>query len=363
MPALAQNLKITRRKIRAILHDPEKTAQAVHLIYVHDTQPGIKRVKRGRSFTYVFENKKVDAETLDRIRKLVIPPAWENVWICPLANGHLQVTGLDVKKRKQYKYHELWNELRSQTKFYRLLEFGKTLPAIREKIKKDLALHGLPMEKVLAAVVSLMEHTSIRVGNNMYEKLYGSYGLTTLKNKHVKLQGEKMQFCFRGKKGVVQNLSIRSKRLSHIVKQCRDIPGKELFQYYDEQGNHKCIDSGMVNHYLKEVTGNDFTAKDFRTWAGTLHALQACKEIGAGETQTATKKNIVAVLDKVAEHLGNTRTVCKKYYVHPVVLSLYEKKQLEKYFKDAGALDKNGDAAGLSCEEKMMLEMLEKEIA
>jgi DNA topoisomerase-1 len=355
-------LRIDKRKLRSIIHDPEKSAGAVNLIYVRDTEAGITRIKRGRNFIYTYKNKIIkDEEVLLRIRKLVIPPAWKNVWICQHANGHLQATGIDVKKRKQYKYHPLWNELRSQTKFYRLAEFGKVLCLIRERIEKDLALPGLPLNKVLAAVVSLMGHTSIRVGNNMYEKLYGSYGLTTLKDKHVTLNGTTMQFCFKGKKGIQQKISIKSKRLARIVKQCRDIPGKELFQYYDEQGQHKCIDSGMVNHYLKEITGKDFTAKDFRTWSGTLHALTAFKELGCAGTKTSVKKNIVSALDAVAEHLGNTRTVCKKYYIHPVVISLYENNKLDNYLKQKKNAGKNNEIKGLTPEEKVLMKILEKE--
>jgi DNA topoisomerase-1 len=353
--------KIDKRKIKTILRDPKKTADAVNLVYVSDTQPGIKRIKRGRDFIYVYRNKPVkNEETLSRIRKLVIPPAWKNVWICSLDNGHLQATGLDVKNRKQYKYHSSWNELRNQTKFYRLLDFGKNLSAMRDKLKKDLALPGLPLKKVLAAVVSLMENTSIRVGNNMYEKLYGSYGLTTLKDKHVKLNGENMLFSFKGKKGVHHKISVKSKKLAHIVKQCRDIPGKELFQYYDEDGHHKCIDSGMVNQYLKEISGQDFTTKDFRTWSGTLFAFIELKKLGAAEIQAAVKKNIVAALDAVAAHLGNTRTVCKKYYIHPVVISLYENNRLSKYFQPA-ANEKKDVPPGISVEEKIMMKILEKE--
>ncbi len=356
------NSSITKRTIRTIISDPEKTANAVNLVYVRDTQPGIKRVKRGRDFIYLYKNKPVkDPAILSRIKSLVIPPAWENVWICSLTNGHLQATGLDVKKRKQYRYHPSWSELRNQTKFYRLLEFGKTLPLIRERVEKELALPGLPLNKVLATVVSVMEHTSIRVGNNMYEKLYGSYGLTTLKDNHVKWNGDTMKFCFKGKKGVQQNISISSKRLSRIVKQCRDIPGKELFQYYDEQRNHKCIDSGMVNQYLKEITGQDFTAKDFRTWSGTLHALKAFKQFGCVNSKAEAKKNILAALDTVAGHLGNTRTVCKKYYVHPLVITLYENSCLEKYLQQVKAIEKNNKIKGLTLEEKVMMRILEKE--
>lgn len=362
METTTQITKLNKRNIRAIIRNPEKSAEAVNLVYVRDTVPGIKRVKRGRDFIYLHKNKPVkDPAILSRIKSLVIPPAWENVWICTLTNGHLQATGVDVKKRKQYKYHSSWSDLRNQTKFYRLLEFGKAIPAIREKVEKHLALTGLPLNKVLATVVSLMEHTSIRVGNNMYEKLYGSYGLTTLKDKHVTWNGTTMKFSFKGKKGVAQKISITSKRLSRIVKQCRDIPGKELFQYYDDQGNHKSIDSGMVNQYLKNITGQDFTAKDFRTWSGTLHALMAFKQFGCARTKAETKKNILAALDLVAGHLGNTRTVCKKYYVHPLVITLYESSGLEKYLQQVSSLEKNNGMKGLTIDEKVMMHILGKE--
>jgi len=290
---------------------------------------------------------------------LVIPPAWENVWICHLENGHLQATGVDVKNRKQYKYHSLWNALRNQTKFYRLYEFGKVLPSIRKQLEKDLSLPGLPVEKVLALVVSLMEQTSIRVGNSAYEKLYGSFGLTTLKDKHVNVSAGNIQFVFKGKKGISHNISISNKRLAKLVKQCRDIPGKELFQYYDADGNHKSIDSGMVNGYLKAITGEDFTAKDFRTWAGTVHALTEFGGVDAAETQTQIKNNIVMVLDRVAEHLGNTRTVCKKYYVHPAIVKLYEDNNLHAYLdKLVKKESKNNE---LYSTEKLLMTILENE--
>lgn len=359
---IANDIHISAKKIHSIRHDAKKTAQAIHLVYVEDKQTGITRVKKGDSFHYLNGNKKVlDQSTLDRIQKLVIPPAWENVWICPLENGHLQATGIDQKNRKQYKYHALWNSLRNQTKFYRLHEFGKTIPAIREQLEKDLSLPGMPVEKVLAAVVCLMEQTSIRIGNSIYEKLYGSFGLTTLKNKHVHVVGSTIQFVFKGKKAIAHNINIKSKRLAKIVKQCRDIPGKELFQYYDEEGNHKCIDSGMVNNYLKTISGQDFTAKDFRTWAGTVHAISAFKEIDAGETLADIKKNIVAVLDRVAQHLGNTRTVCKKYYVHPILIELYESNGLSCYLKRLTTMQKQTKANDLLAEEKLLMQILEKE--
>jgi DNA topoisomerase-1 len=352
-------IKIPRRKIRSISKDPEKTAKAVNLVYVHDRQPGIQRIKRGKHFSYRWEDKKVtDKATLQRIKSLVIPPAWENVWICPFENGHLQVTGLDAKKRKQYKYHPLWNSLRNHTKYYRLLEFAKVLPAIRKRLEKDLSLHGLPAEKVLALIVSLMERTHIRVGNNFYEKLYGSFGLTTLKNRHVTVNGTKLQFVFKGKKGVEHNITLKSKKLAALVKKCMDIPGKELFQYYDETGQKKPVDSGMVNEYIKKISTADFSAKDFRTWAGTLAAYLAFKESGIPESESDKKKKIVEVLDTVSKHLGNTRNVCKKYYIHPAILSLYENKSAKKYLVDTRNAIAN-DNSLLHPEEQTLVKILE----
>lgn len=351
-------LDFGKQNIEDLLKDGKKSAEAVDLVYVDDRQPGIERRKSGEQFDYYIGRKKVrDKATLGRIKSLVIPPAWENVWICRQANGHLQVTGIDAKGRKQYKYHPNWTALRNHTKFYRLLQFGKRIPDIRRRIEHDLAKRGLPAEKVLAAVVCLMDQTSIRIGNSAYEKLYGSFGLTTLKDQHVKIRGDQMQFIFRGKKGVAQKVSIKNRRLARIVKNCRDIPGKELFQYYDHDGNHKCIDSGMVNAYLKEISGEDFTAKDFRTWSGTVHALMALSDLGLGENKTQTKKNIVAALDSVASHLGNTRTVCKKYYVHPLILTLYEENRLHLYLDCEG----QNCPEGILLEEHIVMTILERE--
>jgi DNA topoisomerase-1 len=351
--------QIPKRKIRTLIKDPAKSAEAVNLVYVNDSDPGIQRIKKGSSFEYWSDGKQVtDEEDLLRIKHLVIPPAWENVWICKLPNGHLQVTGWDVRKRKQYKYHTMWNALRNHTKFYRLYQFGTALPPMRLRIEEDLAKQGLPLEKVLATVVSLMERTNIRIGNNAYEKIYGSYGMTTMKDKHVKISGSNIKFSFKGKKGVFHDINIKSKRLATIVKKCQDIPGKELFQYYDEVGNRKPIDSGMVNEYIKSISGGDFTAKDFRTWAGTVQALLAFKEMGYSETATGTKKNIVAALDVVSGLLGNTRTVCKKYYVHPMIISLYETQTLDKYLKQLDDMEKDDGIAGLTSEEKVLMNIL-----
>lgn len=358
METLAEEIrKLPKRKIRSIVNDPEKTAGAVNLMYVHDSRDGIRRIKKGKGFTYISGNKHVnDKITLERIKKLVIPPAWESVWICDLPNGHLQATGIDVKNRKQYKYHTLWNSLRNHTKYHRLLDFGKSLSAIRKQLDKDLSLPGLPQEKVLALVVSLMEKTSIRIGNNFYEKLYGSFGLTTLKDKHVEITGNQVKFIFKGKKGVEHEINLKSKKLSGLVRKCRDIPGKELFQYYDDSGMRRPIDSGMVNEYIKQLSGSDFSAKDFRTWAGTLHAFLALKESSGFETESECKKNIVEMLDRVSTHLGNTRTVCKKYYVHPVLISLYENNTLEKYLTDSGHIP---DTTGLTPDEETVIKILE----
>ncbi|MBA3674117.1 MAG: DNA topoisomerase IB [Chitinophagaceae bacterium] len=356
-----EEIKITNKKIKSIGSDPEKTANAINLVYVNDTDVGITREKAGEKFQYFLNGKKVnDDEELLRIKHLVLPPAWTNVWICPKENGHLQATGLDIKGRKQYKYHSDWNKFRNQTKFYRLHEFGKVLPAMRLKLENDLSTPTLGKEKVLAAIVSLMERTNIRVGNNFYEKLYGSYGLTTLKDKHVQIDGNKLKFSFKGKKGVFHDISIKNNKLSKIVKQCRDIPGKELFQYFDENGVKNSIDSGMVNDYIKTISGgSDFTAKDFRTWAGTVQALLELKSLGCCETQVETKKKIVEALDSVSSHLGNTRTVCKKYYVHPLILSLYETNELEKYTTELDKIEKDDHKTDLTSAEKAVMKILE----
>ena len=343
--------------LKKLSQDPVATAEAIHLVYVNSKDEGIERVGAGKGFKYLFRGQIIkDKPTLKRIRSLVIPPAWKNVWICHIAEGHLQATGLDVKNRKQYRYHPMWNELRNKTKFYRLPEFGKLLPTIRKQLDTDLALPGLPKEKVLAAVVSLMEKTGIRIGNEFYEKLYGSFGLTTFKDKHAEIKGSKLKFCFRGKKGVEHTVSLKSRKLATIVQNCRDIPGKELFQYIDEEGNRQSIDSGMVNEYIRKLAGEDFTAKDLRTWCGTLAALTAITENGI-ETGGNSKKKVIAVLDKVSEQLGNTRTVCKKYYVHPSLLELYEDGKLDKWLfkKDSTAKNENG----LSPIEKKLITVLE----
>ncbi len=359
MAEILEPITMKRSQLKKLSLDPEATARAVRLIYVNSNDEGITRMKSGKGFIYKYKGNVIKDKTeLERIRLLVLPPAWEDVWICTLPNGHLQATGKDVMKRKQYRYHPLWNQLRNKTKFYRMLELGKVLPAIRKQIQKDLGLTGLPKNKVLAAVISLMEKTGIRIGNEFYEKLYGSFGLTTLKDKHVTINGATVKFSFRGKKGVEHLVSLQSKKLSKIVNQCRDIPGKELFQYIDEEGKRQSIESGMVNEYIKEIAEGEFTAKDFRTWCGSVAALNALKETGSFEDEKEAKKKIVEVLDKVSLQLGNTRTVCKKYYVHPSLLDLYENGKMEKWLEKLNGCKKSDDC-DLEAEEKIFMNILE----
>jgi DNA topoisomerase-1 len=350
---------LSHKEFLRIDRDYEKAAAIADLVYVNDSLPGISRVKKGKKFTYIYDKKPLKNKgEIERIKKLVIPPAWTNVWICPLPNGHIQATGFDIRNRKQYKYHHLWSSLRNQTKFHRLYEFGKVLPKLRLKLEEDMIKTDLSEEKVLATVISLMERTYIRIGNNDYEKLYGSYGLTTLKDKHVSIKGQELVFCFKGKKGKLHTISLKNKKLAKAVKACRDIPGKELFQYVDKEGTRKSIDSGMVNQYIKTATGMDFTAKDFRTWAGSLNILWAFKSIGEAMSDSECKKKIVEALDQVSLKLGNTRTICKKYYVHPGLISMYEQNNLQKYLAGLDEIEQPDDVSGLTTSEKILMKIL-----
>lgn len=354
-------IQLSHKEFLKIDRDYTKAAKAADLLYVSDKDPGIIRKKKGKGFVYIYDSKPLKNKSqLERIKKLVIPPAWTNVWICYKENGHIQATGLDLRKRKQYRYHALWNTLRNETKFHRLFEFGKLLPSMRLKIEGDMAKKELCEEKVIATIVSLMERTYIRIGNDDYEKLYGSYGLTTLKDNHVTIKGNTVKFSFKGKKGVYQNITLEHPKLAKLVKKCKEIPGKELFQYYDAEGSRKPVDSGIVNKYIKEATGGDFTAKDFRTWAGTLNIIRAFKAIGEAETDKDCKKNIVAALDEVSKKLGNTRTVCKKYYVHPGIIKLYEERNLHKHLKELDKIEKSDNLTGLTEEERILMKILQK---
>lgn len=356
----AKTLSLSKRKLRSLVKNEEKTAIAAHLKYVTDKEPGISRKKSGKSFSYYYQDKPLkNDEDLVRIKSLAIPPAWTNVWICKDENGHLQATGYDARGRKQYRYHPNWNLLRTHTKFYRMIEFGRALSAIRSALQKDLKSADLNSNKVLAVIVSLIEQTNIRIGNAAYEKENGSYGITTLKDRHVKFSGGDVKFSFSGKKGIKHDIILKNKKLARIVKECRDVPGRELFQYYDEDGNHHSIDSGGVNQYIKEISGHEFTAKDFRTWAGTVHAFEALQKLGCCESKADAKRKINEAIDFVSLQLGNTRAVCKKYYVHPLILDMYENNKLEKYFAMQEKNDASGNGTDLSPSEKTVLQILE----
>lgn len=353
--------KISHQKHLALVNDYEKAAALASLMYVSDNEPGIERKKTSNGFTYTLAQKTIKEKPVrERIKKLAIPPAWSAVWICTHENGHIQATGVDVKKRKQYRYHSLWSLLRNETKFHKLMEFGKILPELRLKLEKDLALKELCEQKVLATVISLMERTYIRIGNAAYEKMNGSHGLSTLHDKHVQVDGSRISFSFKGKKSISHTIKLSNRKLAGIVKQCRDVPGKELFQYYTEEGNSKAIDSGMVNNYIQEITGQAFTAKDFRTWAGCLHFLLAFKNIDVSLQQTASKTAVNELLNYVSKKLGNTPTVCKKYYVHPGIIRLYEENKLQTYLKELDGIEENDDVSSLTNDEKVLMKLLKK---
>lgn len=340
----------------------EKTAPVkVSLTYVSAEMKGISRAGDSGNFYYLDHkgNELDDPETLKRIKSLVIPPAWQEVWICSRADGHLQATGIDQKGRKQYRYHAGWNKLRSQRKFMHLLEFGKKLPLIRKKIQQDLQKQGFPEEKIIALVISIMQKTLIRVGNEVYADLYQSYGLTTLRNRHVNISGEEISFHFKGKKGIVHDIRLKNPRLSGLLKKVKDLPGQELFQYMNAEGERRSVDSGRVNAYLHEACGEEFSAKDIRTWSGTAYMLQLLASSPELESEAACKKQVIELLDKVAGHLGNTRTVCRKYYVHPGLISAYEAKQLGAYLNAVNLADEEAVAdSGLSLTEQTLLGFL-----
>lgn len=346
-------INVSAQILRSAGTDPAKSARAADLLYTTDADEGIRRVIEGKGFTYYRGKRRVtDARVLKRIRSLVIPPAWTEVWICRDPDGHLQATGLDALSRKQYRYHPRWVALRGQTKFYRLKAFGQSLPAMRKRIQQDLRQKELSFQKVMAAVISIMEQTHIRIGSAFYEKLYGSFGLATLHDRHVRLRGAHIRFTFTGKKGVRHDISIRNKKLASIVTRCREIPGKHLFQYYDDHHEAHPVHSGDVNDYIREISGCAFSSKDFRTWAGSVEFIRCFIDAErAGE-----KPGLPALVDQVACRLGNTRSVCRRYYIHPAVLSQYEKGKLPGL---ACRTAKPG--TWLDREEKILMKILEGE--
>ncbi|NNU44359.1 DNA topoisomerase IB [Ramlibacter montanisoli] len=341
--------------------DPREAAEAAGLVYVSDEDRGIRRERKGEGFAYYKPNGELltDEAALDRIRKLAIPPAYVDVWICPRANGHLQATGRDARGRKQYRYHPQFREVRESTKYERMMEFARTLPAIRAQLAAHMALRGLPLQKVLATVVHLLETTLIRVGNDDYARENKSYGLTTLRNPHVKVEGAELRFQFKGKSGRTWRLQVKDRRIAKIVRACQELPGQRLFQYQDEDGAVREVTSADVNAYLKEITGADITAKDFRTWAGTVLAALALQEFEAFDSQAAQKKNLKAAIERVAARLGNTPTICRKCYIHPEVLNAYTEGQLLLQVKKEVEEELREDLASLRPEEAAVLAMLE----
>ncbi len=320
----------TSRKLRLAaghnaLPDPKHFAAATGLRWVNDTGPGIRRLARGKSFSYRSPAGKAiaDEATLRRIRSLVIPPAWNDVWISPSTNGHIQATGIDARGRKQYRYHPHWRKTRDQTKFDRMIAFGKQLPKIRRATRRHLRLPGLPREKVLAAMVQLLEKTLIRVGNDEYAKANSHYGLTTMRDRHATIKGDTVTFSFQGKSGVQHDLELHDAKLAKIIRACQELPDQELFAYRNADGTWSDVTSSDVNGYLKEIAGEDFTAKDFRTWAGTVLAAKALQEIASFDSQVQAKKNILRAVESVAKKLGNTTSVCRKCYIHPDILDAY----------------------------------------
>jgi DNA topoisomerase-1 len=340
-----------------------ESAEAAGLRYVTDAAPGIKRQRRGRGFTYIAADGSVirDKAELERIRKLVIPPRWTNVWICPNPAGHLQVTARDARGRKQYRYHPRYRAVRDETKFGRMIAFSEILPLIRERVERDVTLPELSRDKVLATVVWLLERTLIRVGNDEYARDNGSFGLTTLRRKHVTVSGAKLRFEFRGKSGVPHSVAVTDRRIAHIVQRCQELPGQELFQYLDDDGRRQSVDAGDINEYLRRITGRQVTAKDFRTWAGTTLAAAALRELGGFTSEKQAKAKIVAAIDQISQRLGNTRAVCRKYYVHPVILDAYmEGITIPPTPSDVRPLRTNGSPAALRRDEVAVVELLRK---
>jgi len=302
-----------------------ESAKAARLRYVTDQMPGIRREKRGEHFVYFApDGSPIDDEKeLARIKPLAVPPAYSDVWICPIVNGHIQATARDARGRKQYRYHRRWRETRDENKYERMIAFAQALPKIRKRLETDLSLPGLPREKVLATIVQLLESTAIRVGNDEYAKDNNSYGLTTMHNKHAKVEGANVRFSFRGKSGVRQAVDLRDRRLARIVRQCQDLPGQQLFEYADDDGTGSAIDSADVNDYIREISGEEFSAKDFRTWAGTVTCAMLLANDVIEEAQSDRKQRVVDVIKEVAKHLGNTPAICRKCYVHPAIVDMY----------------------------------------
>ena len=345
--------------------DPKDAAEFVGLKYVSDSRAGVRRKKVGTGFAYTRADgsKLLEKDILKRIKALAVPPAWTDVWICPFSDGHIQATGRDAKGRKQYRYHARFREVRESTKYEHVVAFAAALPGIREKVGEHMALRGLPREKVLATVVHLLETTLIRVGNDEYADQNKSYGLTTLKTRHVAIDGNEVRFRFTGKSGKQWSLRVRNRRVAKIIKACQELPGQELLQYVDEAGNCQDVTSTDVNDYLKEITGRDITAKDFRTWAGTVLAAMALSELETFDSAAQAKRNLRAAIEKVSGKLGNTPTICRKCYVHPEVLNSYMDGNLVLELKSKAESELREDVQSLKPEEAAVLALLRGRLA
>ncbi|MGI8891658.1 MAG: DNA topoisomerase IB [Chthoniobacterales bacterium] len=348
-----------------ILMDPEEAAEEAGLRYVTDEKPGYTRKRRGRKFSYFdTDGKEIkDENRVLRINRLAVPPAYTDVWICPSANGHLQATGRDARGRKQYRYHERWREERDENKYEKMVIFAQALPKIRRRINKDLKLRGLPREKVLATIVQLLQRTFIRIGNEEYAKENKSFGLTTMRNRHVDVKGDTVRFRFRGKSGKEHDIDTDDRRVAKIVRKMQDLPGQEVFQYLDDEGERHHVTSDDVNEYLHEVTGEEFTAKDFRTWAGTVMAAMALKAQEAFENKSQAKHNVKAAISAVAKVLGNTPAVCRKCYVHPAVLETYLDGHLIEGLKNQTEKTLEESLGNLRSEEAAVLTFLQERLS
>jgi DNA topoisomerase I len=344
--------------------EPRRHARKAGLRYVIDTAPGITRVGRGKVFTYRRVSGKAvrDETTLRRIRSLVIPPAWMRVWICPLSNGHIQATGRDDRGRKQYRYHPKWTETREQHKYDHVIAFGRVLPGLRRQVKHDLLRKGLPREKVLAAVVRLLETTLIRIGNDEYARDNHSYGLTTMRNRHVHVRGKNIEFDFRGKSGKQHHIELADPRLAKIVRQCQDLPGQDLFAYRDEACEVRSISSQDVNDYLRAQTSEEFTAKDFRTWSGTVLAALAFQEFQDVTNAVQAKRNVKTVVESVSKILGNTPSVCRKCYIHPEIINAYLEGTALNVVSQRIGENLNGSVRKLRPVEAAVLALLQKRL-
>jgi DNA topoisomerase I len=354
-----------KRGTPGIAADPVVAAKSVGLRYVADSQQGIRRVNAGEKFRYVHPGGRPvrEKDELQRISSLGIPPAWRGVWICPSASGHLQATGYDSRGRKQYRYHPKWREVRDEVKFNRMLKFGQVLPRLRKRVSRDMRLHGLPRRKVLATVVRLLEVSLIRVGNEEYARQNRSFGLTTMRDRHAEVNGSRVCFHFRGKGGKEHVVQVDDRRLSRTVKRCQDLPGQELFQYVAEDGQRQTIGSADVNEYLKEISGQDFTAKDFRTWAGTILAARALQEFEKVDSMAKAKRNIRKAIEAVAQLLGNTPSICRKCYVHPAIIDCYIDGALATTLRRRADQEMSASLSRLRPEEAAVMALLQRRLA